>query len=112
MEPRNEKISEGNSVRVIELSELKPLLNFYDCQQIDDEILHEIASNTVEIITIPTAVLSNWDGMIQVRTPSQKEIMLPFAALLGDEIIEKIINPDLDDQRYTIPDPVTVTSDS
>jgi hypothetical protein len=95
---RNEKISEGNYVKIIELGELKPLLKFYDChQQIDDEILNEIASNTVEIISIPTTELSNWDGMIQVRTPSKKEIMLPFAALLGDD--RENARPDLDDER-------------
>lgn len=65
--------------------------------------MDEIASKTVEIISMPTTELSDWDGMIHVRTLSQKEIMLPFAALLGDDdrVRETMTSPDVDDSRYS-----------
>jgi hypothetical protein len=108
-------ITPGKIVKIIEFHELKHLLKFYNCVTLKDEVLNEIASTTVEIISSPPTQLSTWDGMIQIRTASQQEYILPFAALMGgddDPQDDGIINTtgDKDDLRFYLVLPLLIPS--
>jgi hypothetical protein len=79
------EIGERKFVKIVEVNELRQLLTFYNCLSLGEETLHQIASTTVEVISVPplTAELTDaWDGMIEIRTASNQEIMLPFVALI------------------------------